>query len=57
MIRIRLNTSNDVKPFKTIDQQLDLLESRGLIIPDRNNAAAILERIIAYARHVGGYLI
>ena len=48
MIRIRLNTSNDVKPFKTIDQQLDLLESRGLIIPDRNNAAAILERTSYY---------
>lgn len=48
MTKFNLNTGNNVKPFKTIEQQLDLLESRGLIIPDRNNAAAILERTSYY---------
>lgn len=32
------------KPFKTINEQLDLLESRGLIVCDRDNALDILNR-------------
>ena len=33
-----------VKAFKTIDAQLDLLESRGLDIPDRQKAYDFLYR-------------
>lgn len=30
------------KPFKSIDQQIDLLENRGMIVPDRNEARQVL---------------
>lgn len=36
------------KPFKTIDEQLDLLISRGLIVNDRDNALNILSRTNYY---------
>lgn len=36
------------KPFKTFDEQLDLLISRGLIVEDRENAISILKRTNYY---------
>ena len=37
-----------VKPFKTIDEQIDILESRGLIIDDRDEAYEALSRLNYY---------
>ena len=33
---------NREKPFRTIDEQLDILESRGMAIPNRDTAAKYL---------------
>lgn len=38
----------DTKPFKTIDEQLDLLIDRGLIVTDRDKALNVLSRINYY---------
>ncbi len=42
-----LNTGQ-TKPFKTVEEQLDLLISRGLIVNDKEFALSILERINYY---------
>lgn len=42
------------KPFKTIDEQVEILRSRGLGISDQNRAAAFLLRENYYAV-VNGY--
>lgn len=42
------------KPFKTVDEQIDLLESRGLAVLDRDAAAAFLLRENYYSV-VNGY--
>ena len=46
-VSFQLNTGT-TKPFLTLDQQLDLLESRGLIINNRENALSILSRTNYY---------
>jgi abortive infection bacteriophage resistance protein len=46
---------NHSKPALTIDQQIDLLESRGLIVPDRDNARHYLQFINYY--RLSGYTI
>lgn len=35
---------SDTKPFKSIDEQVQLLEDRGLVIADREYAKAILTK-------------
>ena len=47
-----LNTG-ETKPFLTIEEQLSLLKSRGLLIEDENNAATILRRTNYY--RLSGY--
>ncbi|MFO3715604.1 Abi family protein [Anaerococcus cruorum] len=42
------------KPFKTVDEQIDILESRGLVIKDRNAAKNIIF-MISYYDLVNGY--
>lgn len=37
-----------IKPAKTYEEQLDILESRGLIIPDKSRAIAILRQVSYY---------
>lgn len=43
----RLNTGR-TKPFKSVEEQLDLLISRGLIVTDRENALDVLSRTNYY---------
>lgn len=38
----------DIKPFKTFDEQIEILENRGLIINDKNYARFILSNINYY---------
>ncbi|OLZ10361.1 Abi family protein [Sulfobacillus thermosulfidooxidans] len=47
--------ANSAKPATTIDQQVTLLKSRGLIIVDEVDAKAILQRISYY--RLSGYLV
>lgn len=46
---------NYIKPALTIDQQIDLLKSRGLIVPDKDNARHYLQFINYY--RLSGYTI
>lgn len=41
-------TPENVKPFKTYDEQISLLKSRGLIISDDDKAREILKRMNYY---------
>lgn len=50
---LEVNVS-DIKPFKTIDEQITILESRGLIIDDRELARRFLTRNNYYSL-VNGY--
>lgn len=40
--------AQDIKPFKTIEEQLDILESRGLLIEDREAAKKFLANLNYY---------
>jgi len=44
-----------VKPFKCIEEQIDILESRGLVIPDKDKAKQILCRYNYY--RLSGYTL
>lgn len=41
-------TTGSVKPFKSYDEQVELLISRGLLVNDKENAKAILKRMNYY---------
>ncbi|NBK19006.1 hypothetical protein D1157_10420 [Anaerotruncus sp. X29] len=45
---LQMPTTGISKPFKSLEDQVDLLESRGLIIDDRDMALEYLQRINYY---------
>ena len=45
----------ELKPFKTIDEQIELLENRNLIIPDKKMARELLSRLNYY--RLSGYTL